>query len=334
MLHGVEAAERRHQHEQGRARQMEIRHQHVDRAEAIAGRDEDRRLVGERRNAAVLGRGTLQQPQRRGANSHDAAADSARRIERIGGRGTNPAPLGMHAMRIGILDLDRQKSAGADVQCHRVQRDAARRKTRLQILGEMQACGRGRDGAFGRGEHGLVVGGIAIVGRPLGGDIGRQRRRAEVGDGLVERRPMESERQCDLAGIALVLDRGIEIAEQAHPPLVAEPDDIALLQFLGGLDQRLPARTVQALDQGGVDPRLGLAADATAAELCGDHLGVVDHELVARTQAVGQIASDTIREPAIGADHQHARGIARACGPQRDVVNREIEIEQIGAHDA
>src|SRR5882672_7775518 len=41
VLHGVEAREGRHQHEQRRAGQMEIRQQNIDRAKAIAGRDED-----------------------------------------------------------------------------------------------------------------------------------------------------------------------------------------------------------------------------------------------------------------------------------------------------
>src|SRR5262249_28089535 len=39
-LHHLKPAECRHQHEQGRARQMKIGHHHVDRAEAIARRNE------------------------------------------------------------------------------------------------------------------------------------------------------------------------------------------------------------------------------------------------------------------------------------------------------
>ena len=35
-------------------------------------------------------------------------------------------------------------------------------------------------------EHGLVVGGVLVVGRALRRDVGRQRRGAEIGDGLVE----------------------------------------------------------------------------------------------------------------------------------------------------
>src|SRR6202035_4125080 len=40
-LHGVEPAEGRHQHEQRRTRQMKIGQENIDRAKAVAGRDED-----------------------------------------------------------------------------------------------------------------------------------------------------------------------------------------------------------------------------------------------------------------------------------------------------
>ena len=49
-LHGLQARKGRDQHEQRRARQMEIGHQHIDGAEAIARRDEDIGLAGERRD--------------------------------------------------------------------------------------------------------------------------------------------------------------------------------------------------------------------------------------------------------------------------------------------
>ena len=45
--HGVEAAEGRDQHEQRRARQMEVGHQQIDGLEAVAGRDEEVRLACE-----------------------------------------------------------------------------------------------------------------------------------------------------------------------------------------------------------------------------------------------------------------------------------------------
>ena len=76
---------------------------------------------------------------------------------------------------------------------------------------------------------------------------------------------MKRKRQRDLAVLALVFDLRIEMAEQADFSFVAEADDIALSEFLCRLDQRLPARTVEALDQRRLDLRFGVAADAAAA---------------------------------------------------------------------
>ena len=56
------------------------------------------------------------------------------------------------------------------------------------------------------------------------------------------------------------------MAEQADPALIAEANTIALREFFRRPDQRLPARAVEALDQRRLDLRLGLAADAAAAE--------------------------------------------------------------------
>ena len=73
-LHQVETAKRRDQHEQCRARQMEIGQQRVDGTEPIARRNEERGLAGKRRERAVFARGAFQQPQRRGAHCDDAPA--------------------------------------------------------------------------------------------------------------------------------------------------------------------------------------------------------------------------------------------------------------------
>src|SRR6202521_3032800 len=47
-LHELEAGKSRDQHEQGRARQVEIRHQRVDGAELVSRGDEQRSLAAER----------------------------------------------------------------------------------------------------------------------------------------------------------------------------------------------------------------------------------------------------------------------------------------------
>ena len=97
---------------------------------------------------------------------------------------------------------------------------------------------------------------------------------------------MKRKRQRDLAVLALGLDLGVEMAEQADLALIAEANHVARRELLRRLDQRLPARAVEPLDQRRLDLRLGLAADAAAPELGRNHLGVVDHQLVARLAAI------------------------------------------------
>ena len=63
---------------------------------------------------------------------------------------------------------------------------------------------------------------------------------------------------------AFALDLRIEMAEQADLALIAEADDVARRELLGRLDESLPARAVEPLDQRRLDLRLGLAADAAA----------------------------------------------------------------------
>ena len=69
---------------------MEIGQEDIDRAKAIAGRDEDRGLALERRDRAVFGGSTFQEPQRGGADRDDASAARARRVQ---GRGVSSAPF-------------------------------------------------------------------------------------------------------------------------------------------------------------------------------------------------------------------------------------------------
>ncbi len=95
---------------------MEIGQHHVDGAEAVARRDEDGGLAGEGANDAVFAGGAFQQPQRGRAGGDDAAARAPRRVERIRRFRAHRAPFRMHDMAFGIVGLDRQEGAGADVQ--------------------------------------------------------------------------------------------------------------------------------------------------------------------------------------------------------------------------
>ena len=110
---------------------MEIGQQQVDRAKAIAGRDEDRGLAGKRLRSAVFApaalsssrsevvpTATMRPPFARAALS--AAAVAAR----------DAAPFGMHLVSAGVVGLDRQEGAGADMQRDLVQADAALARAR------------------------------------------------------------------------------------------------------------------------------------------------------------------------------------------------------------
>src|SRR3990170_8291814 len=97
----------------------------------------------------------------------------------------------MHLVARCIVHLDRQEGPCPDMQRYPVNSDAACAQRRFQLWGKMQSRRGGRDRALMGGEHGLVVGGIAIISSSLRGDVGRQRRAAEIRYRLVERRPME-----------------------------------------------------------------------------------------------------------------------------------------------
>ena len=233
-----------------------------------------------------------------------------------------------------VIDLDRQEGTRADMQGDPLHGYALLAQRCFQRRREMQASSRRRDRALFRRKHRLIVVDVAFVGRALGGNIGRQRCMAEIGDRLVKRRPVKRERQRDLAIVALVLDVGIEMAEQTYPALIAEADHVARGKFLRALHQRLPARTIEPLDQGRLDPRLGFAADAAADKLRRDHLGVVDDELVAGLEPFRKIGDRTVAQHVIGLHDQHSRGVARARRPQRDAVGGKLEVEEFGAHGA
>ena len=110
------------------------------------------------------------------------------------------------------------------------------------------------------------------------------------------------------------------MAEQADLALIAEANDVAARELLGRLDQRLPARAIEPLDQRRLDFRLGLAADPPAFELRRDHLGVVDDELIARLEPLRQIGHDAVvqdarraRPPAAARNRAAAPGAARSA---------------------
>ena len=75
-------------------------------------------------------------------------------------------------------------------------------------------------------------------------------------------------------------------------------------------------------------------AVTNALELGRNHLGVVENERVAGLQEGWQVVDMVVFEHRrrIRANHQEAGMITRACGPQRDVVIRQVEVEKVYTH--
>ena len=99
------------------------------------------------------------------------------------------------------------------------------------------------------------------------------------------------------------------MAEQADPALIAEADHVAGRQLLRRLDQGLPARAVEPLDQRRLDLRLGVPADAAA-------LSCAEITLVSLTTSWSPAR-------AIAADRQRrGRAARRRAAPPASARNR------------
>ncbi len=75
------------------------------------------------------------------------------RIEAVGGGGVDPAPFGVHPVFGGVVGLDRQEGARADMQRQRGVADAARAQCRHQPGREVERRGRRGDGTRLAREH-------------------------------------------------------------------------------------------------------------------------------------------------------------------------------------
>src|SRR5882762_2704816 len=84
-LHGFDAAKRADEHEEGRARQVEIRQKNVDRLEAIAGRDEQRGLAAKGSDDPIIAGRGFQSARGRGSDGDDASARGAGRVQGLRG---------------------------------------------------------------------------------------------------------------------------------------------------------------------------------------------------------------------------------------------------------
>ena len=92
-LDPIEPGECGDQHEQGRARQVEVGQQHVDRPEPVAGQNEQSGLAGKGSDLAILGRRAFEEPQAGCPDGDDAPAGAARRRDTLRGFGRKARPI-------------------------------------------------------------------------------------------------------------------------------------------------------------------------------------------------------------------------------------------------
>ena len=83
-------------------------------------------------------------------------------------------PFRMHFMAGHVCDFDRQEGPCADMQGHLADLNPARRQSGQQRRIKMQRRSGRRNRAWRFGKHGLIIVLILDIGRPLGGNIGRQ----------------------------------------------------------------------------------------------------------------------------------------------------------------
>src|SRR6185369_12529553 len=148
----------------------------------------------------------------------------------------------------------------------------------------------------------------------------------------VKNRAVKRKGERHLAALPLVLNRRVELAEEADFALVAEPHHVARLKPPSRLRERTPARSVEPPMQRRLDPGLLTTADPPADKPGRDHACVVDHERIARLQQIGQVAHGAVFSYTTRAYDQQPRRIPRGYGTQRNPLGRQVEVEKIGAH--
>ena len=178
----------------------------------------------------------------------------------------------MHLVVARILDFDRQKGAGTDMQGQRRPADAALGERVEQRGCEVETGGGRGDGALGAGKDRLVIPPVARVAaaRPL--DIGRQRHRAVMGQRLAQQPGFEVELQDHVAFGMFLGDHGGKS--------LGEDDTVAGSQPARSLCKGAPHTAAEIA----VECHLDRCRPATPDEPRRDHLGVVEDEQVARPQ--------------------------------------------------
>ena len=232
------------------------------------------------------------------------------------------AAFGVHDVVFGVVRLHGQKRTRSHVQGHCRAGDAGGIEPREEFRREVKARRRRGDGAVMRGEHGLIIAGVARVCGTARRDVGRQRHDSGRRDRLVERRATAIEAQHDLAVGVLF----IHVGGQSH----AERNAVADREFTARLGECRPRACVDALVERDFDARVRARTTrrAQARKLRRDHARIVEDEAVAPAQIARQVAHLRLFELRGALVHdQQARGIARDGGAQRNQLFGKFKIE-------
>jgi hypothetical protein len=171
----------------------------------------------------------------------------------------------------------------------------ARRQSCKQTLGEVQSRGRRRHRAFELREHGLIVAPVALIGCAPRGDVGRQRHGAALVDGWSSTGPWNANANVTSPPSPFASTVASSWPRKQMLPSLPKRSRSPGGQPLAGFTKARqcdPSRR-----RCSVASIIGFrrpASDTPAAQPGRYHLGVVDHDCVAGTQQIRQIAHAAI----------------------------------------
>ena len=199
--------------------------------------------------------------------------------EGYGGGGWNRVALRIDRMVLHVLAAHRLERTVPDVQRHLHAVDAFRGKRSEQWLGQMEA-GRGRgDRAPDPRVHRLIALAVGVGIRAT--DVGRQR---HMPDGV----DVGIDVACCIRVFAVQMDGApaevpaFENLPIDRPTAGLEPDSLADTQLLPRVDQRIPAPSVQTLEQQTFDRTA--AGNSMSQQAGWKHSRVIDRQDIARLQ--------------------------------------------------
>ena len=251
---------------------MEVRHQLIDKAELVAGIDEDIRPVATGSQRAVSACG-FQRAYCRRADSNYTSALGLRLINSVSSLLRNGVELLMHLVVLDIRLAYRAEGSQTNVQSYENLLAAQLLDFRQQLLREVQACGRCSSAATLTVINCLIA--LLILQRCR--NIRRQRRFAKTVENLFKNAFIL--KADNTAAEVSVLDN---LAAQ----LVAEVNPCAHLQLLAGTHEHLPVRRISARQQENLYVRTRILR---AVQTRRNNARIVEHQHIAGTQIIHKV---------------------------------------------